>query len=118
MQKSTKAFGLLLSDFEREQFYKAPIGGEMETDITREKAQRFFDDNIGCCNEGQMLALSSIIQKVNNKEGGLVFLDTPGGTGKIFLFNILASRIRIQDGRVAATATSGILATLLHEGQT
>ena len=118
MQKSTEAFGLPSPDFECEQFYKALTGGEMETAITGEKAQRFFDDNVGCFNDGQTLALCSIIQKVDNKVGGLIFLDATGGTGKSFLLDIFASRIRMQDGKVTATATSGISATLLDEGRT
>jgi hypothetical protein len=45
------------------------------------------------------------------------FLDAPGGTGNIFLINLLLSQIR-SSGKVAlAVASSGIAATLLSGGR-
>ena len=92
-----------MPNFKHEQFYKSIPGDEIDTSITREKAQEFFDKNYGL---------------LNNKEGDIILLDAPGGTRKTPLLNVLALRIRMQDVKVAATATSRITATHLHEGRT
>ena len=48
----------------------------------------------------------------------IVFLDAPGGTGKTFVINSILKRARSQGKIAIATATSGIAATLLDNGQT
>ncbi|GBO03520.1 hypothetical protein AVEN_16201-1, partial [Araneus ventricosus] len=51
-------------------------------------------------------------------EGGLLFLDAPGGTGKTFLINLLSAQTQ-KDKKVAiAVASSGIAATLFDDGRT
>ncbi|GBM12146.1 hypothetical protein AVEN_39482-1 [Araneus ventricosus] len=51
--------------------------------------------------------------EVESGEGGLFFLDAPGGTGKTFHLNLLLAQIR-KDEKIAITvASSGIAATLL-----
>ncbi|GBN91997.1 hypothetical protein AVEN_73025-1 [Araneus ventricosus] len=56
--------------------------------------------------------------KIESSEGGLFFLDAPGGTGKTFLLNLLSAQIQ-KDKKVAiAVASSGIAATLLDDGRT
>ena len=107
-----------MPDFKYEQFYRSILGDERDTTLTRENAQKFFDKNYGFLNEDQAAALCSLMQKVDNKEGGLAFLNVSGETRKTFLLIVLASRVWIQDGKVSATATSRIAATLLYEGQT
>ena len=55
---------------------------------------------------------------VDRNEGGVLFLDAPGGTGKTFLINLILAKIR-SEGKIAlATASSGIAATLLSGGYT
>ena len=50
---------------------------------------------------------------MDSDEGGMLFLDAPGGTGKTFLINIILAKLR-SEGKIAlATASSGIAATLL-----
>ena len=60
----------------------------------------------------------TIIDRIRRKEGGLIFLDAPGGTGKTFTLNVIAAAIRTNDGTVASTAFTGVAANLLHEGRT
>ena len=57
----------------------------------------------------------SLIQAGN---GGLCFLDAPGGTGKTFLINILLAEIRKRNEIALAVASSGIASTLLVGGRT
>ncbi|GBO99141.1 ATP-dependent DNA helicase pif1 [Eumeta japonica] len=59
-----------------------------------------------------------ISQRVELGEGGLFFLDAPGGTGKTFLLNLLLAKIRKDRNVALAVASSGIAATLLSGGRT
>lgn len=52
------------------------------------------------------------------QQGGLFFLDAPGGTGKTFLISLILARIRSQNHIALAIASSGIAATLLDGGRT
>ena len=53
-----------------------------------------------------------------NKDGLLIFLDGPGGTGKTFTLNVLVTWMITENLKVATSAGSGIAATLLFLGQT
>lgn len=50
--------------------------------------------------------------------GGIIFLDAPGGTGKTFLLNLILAAVRSKNDIVLAVAYSGIAATLLSGGRT
>ena len=64
----------------------------------------------------QRHAFNTIMTAVDSKEGGLFFLDAPGGTGKTFLLNLLLARVRQEKEIAVAVASSGIAATLLTGG--
>ncbi|GBO03318.1 hypothetical protein AVEN_42485-1 [Araneus ventricosus] len=69
-------------------------------------------------NESRKKIFDNVLKPVESGEGGLYFLDAPGGTGKTFLLNILLVQIR-KDKKVAiAVSSSGIAATLLDSGRT
>ena len=53
-----------------------------------------------------------------NKDGLLIFLDAPGGTGKTFTLNVLVTWMITNNIKVATSAASEIAATLLFLGQT
>ncbi|XP_070196534.1 uncharacterized protein [Littorina saxatilis] len=56
----------------------------------------------------------SMVEKRNQSDTNMLFLDAPGGTGKTFVINLILSMIR-STGRIAlATASSGIAATLIQ----
>ena len=116
--KSVKDFGLPMPDFDRDEFYRDFLSNKKEARIVREKARQFFEENVSKLNQGQKVVFDTIIGRVNQKEGGLIFLDAPGGTGKTFTLNVIAAAIRMKGGKVASTAFSGVAATLLHEGTT
>ncbi|XP_075125698.1 uncharacterized protein LOC142198565 [Leptodactylus fuscus] len=61
---------------------------------------------------------NSILHCVHNSNGGLFFLDAPGGTGKTFLLNLLLASLRKDHNIALAVASSGIAATLLNGGRT
>jgi hypothetical protein len=66
----------------------------------------------------QRAAYNAILMQIENKTGGIIFLDAPGGTGKTFVINLLLAKIRHQSKIAIAVASSGIAATLLHGGRT
>jgi hypothetical protein len=37
---------------------------------------------------------TEVLRRYENNEGGVIFIDAPGGPGKTFLINILLARIR------------------------
>jgi ATP-dependent exoDNAse (exonuclease V), alpha subunit - helicase superfamily I member len=59
-----------------------------------------------------------VLRKINSGNGGLFFLDAPGGTGKTFLLNLLLMSVRKDKQIAVAVASSGIAATLLNGGRT
>jgi PIF1-like helicase len=72
-------------------------------------------------NEGQRTAFNEImasVEDVNNLHPRLFFLDGPGGTGKMFLYNTLIAVLQGQGKSVVAVASTGIAATLLTDGTT
>jgi hypothetical protein len=58
------------------------------------------------------------MSKVNTEQGGLSFVDGPGGTGKTFLYRALLGTVRSQNKIVVATATSGVATSIMPGGRT
>ncbi|XP_043262445.1 uncharacterized protein LOC122403156 [Colletes gigas] len=78
----------------------------------------YVQENIPKLNQQQKLAYEKIMQEIDNGNGGMYFLDAPGGTGKTFLITLILATVRAR-GRIAlALASSGIAATLLDGGRT
>ncbi|XP_020190293.1 uncharacterized protein [Aegilops tauschii subsp. strangulata] len=51
-------------------------------------------------------------------DGGVFFVDGPGGTGKTFLYRVMLAKVR-SEGKIAiATATSGVAASIMPGGRT
>uniref|UniRef100_A0A0A9HBZ0 ATP-dependent DNA helicase n=1 Tax=Arundo donax TaxID=35708 RepID=A0A0A9HBZ0_ARUDO len=53
-----------------------------------------------------------------NDEGGVFYVDGPGGTGKPYLYKALLAMIRRQDKIAVATATCGVAALIMSGGRT
>ena len=51
--------------------------------------------------------------KVENDKGGMLFIDTPGGTGKTYMLNLITEVIKQMQKDTIVLANSGIAATLL-----
>ena len=70
-------------------------------------------------NHEQAHAYNTVMSAVDGTiEDKFFFLDGPGGTGKTFLYETLASRLRSAGRIVLCVASSGIAATLLTGGRT
>jgi hypothetical protein len=69
-------------------------------------------------NEEQRAAYDEIMTAIDTKNGGLFFVDGPGGTGKTYLYKALLATIRSQNKIAVATATSGVAASIMPGGRT
>ena len=121
--KSLSDFKLPLPDFHKEQFIQNCLMDcyvANEEDLLPERATLYFEAIHNKLNQDQKKVFDYIKRLIegNKKEGKLVFLDAPGGTGKTFTLNVIVSWIRMQGKEVATSATSGIAATLLYLGRT
>lgn len=95
----------LNSEIERETSYNRE---EQATVVSR--AQPYFTNE-------QKEAFDRIISSIIQRRGQLFFLDAPGGTGKIFLLNMILAHVRQNNEIILAVATSGIASTLLSGGR-
>ena len=66
----------------------------------------------------QKTAYATIIENVASRNGGIYFLDAPGGTGKTFVIKLVLAKVRQQKEIALAVASSGIASTLLPGGRT
>ena len=66
----------------------------------------------------QSAVFDAVTKSLQEKKGGIFFVDGPGGSGKTFLENALLSHVRGQGDIALACAWSGIAATLLPGGRT
>ena len=69
-------------------------------------------------NAEQRSAYDDIMAAVYSKQGGLFFVDGPGGTGKTFLYRALLAKLRSQDKLGVATDTSRVAAAIMLGGRT
>ena len=67
-------------------------------------------------NEEQTLIADTIAENLD--QGGIYFVDAPGGTGKTFTSKIVLADARRKGLTALAVASSGIAATLLPGGRT
>lgn len=94
------------------------ITNSLSREIIREKnynmnqLQDYVHFHEPLLNADQKKIFDQIIERNNEKKGGIIFIDAPGGTGKTFLFNLLLAKIR-QTGKIAlAIASSGKVLSL------
>ncbi|ONM55010.1 hypothetical protein ZEAMMB73_Zm00001d020494 [Zea mays] len=69
-------------------------------------------------NEEQRAAYDKIMSAVDTDQGGLFFVDGPGGTRKTYLYRVLLVTLRNQGKIAVATATSGVAASIMPGGIT
>jgi hypothetical protein len=69
-------------------------------------------------NGEQRAAYDEIMSAIDTDQGGLFFVDGPGGTGKTFLYRALLAKVRSQNKLAVATATSGVAASIMPSGRT
>ncbi|KAL0902327.1 hypothetical protein ABMA27_000223 [Loxostege sticticalis] len=113
--------GKVLSDFNLPTPQRT---GELSTDLVRELGY----DTVALAAEvtqieplllpEQRQIFNFITNRIANGQGGLFFLEAPGGIGKTFLLNLLLAQLRKDKEVALAVASSGIAATLLSGGRT
>lgn len=69
-------------------------------------------------NGDQRSAYDCVLDLVRNIHGHMFFLNSPGGTGKTFVYNTLCHQLRSEGTIVLCVASSGIVALLLKGGHT
>lgn len=89
---------------------------EQQYDIQQLQAELIIKRNL--LNDAQKYIHCSIMQRYNNGEGGIFFINASGGTGKTFLLNMLLAEVRSKNEIAIGVASSGIASTLLEGGRT
>lgn len=96
----------------------APNDIARELNYDHAQLAQMVEANVETLVEDQARVYNHVANLIERNEGGIVFLDAPGGTGKTYLLNLLLAKVR-RDGDIAlAVASSGIAATLLDGGKT
>jgi ATP-dependent DNA helicase PIF1 len=109
MGKSIKKFPLPKIDRARDRQTRVPREIYEEQVIQINEA----DENLfGSLNTEQMSAYNAIMRAIDSPDGGVFFVDGPGGTGKTFLYRALLGKLRSQGQIVFAVATSGVAASI------
>ncbi|GFU82926.1 ATP-dependent DNA helicase [Trichonephila clavipes] len=75
-------------------------------------------ENVPKLNQEQKEIYDKILNSISSNSGQCYSLDSPGGTGKTFLINLLLAKIRCERSIAIAVASSGIAATLIDGGKT
>ena len=69
-------------------------------------------------NEEQRAAYDEIMSSVDTEDGGLFFVDGPGGTRKTYLYRALVATIHSQKKIDVATAISRVATSIMPGGRT
>ncbi|XP_050338247.1 uncharacterized protein LOC126764623 [Bactrocera neohumeralis] len=99
------------------------VAKQVSRELERERAydithlQQQVQTNVPLLNEQQSSAYNQLINAVDSGNGGIFFLNAPGGTGKTLLLALILAAIRGQGGIALALASTGISATLLEGGR-
>ena len=78
----------------------------------------YVEENIEKLTEEQNNVYETIMTKIRQENGGIIYLDAPGGTGKTFLTKLILAEVRSQKKIALAVASTGIAASLLPNGST
>ncbi|XP_073835848.1 uncharacterized protein, partial [Musca autumnalis] len=70
--------------------------------------------NVPLLNPQQKEVYVTVMKAIDEGNGGMFFLDAPGGTGKTFLISLILATVRARLEIALAVASSGIAATLLE----
>ncbi|XP_074352578.1 uncharacterized protein LOC141691719 [Apium graveolens] len=89
-----------------------------ELDYDRPSLKTLHEKSLNALNQFQRSAYDAILHSIQHDEGKLFFISSHGGTGKIFLWNTIASKLRSKSLIVLPVATSGLASVLLPNGRT
>eukprot|EP00798_Chlamydomonas_sp_ICE-L_P018284 gene18284-24740_t len=128
IHRELKPFKLTLQDFN----LPVPAGHSNDPDLSlvqmhmqfnREALQQRVDASHSKMNSDQRDVFEAVLKAVeddliNSHTSKAFFLDSPGGCGKTFTFNLLIDQVRANGGIVLSAASSGIAALLMEGGST
>ena len=87
-------------------------------DDNQGEQQAYVEHNLRLLTTNQQEVYDCFCSMIDSDEGSMLFLNTPGGTGKTFLINLILAKLR-SEGKIAlATSSSGIATMLLTGGRT
>jgi hypothetical protein len=89
-----------------------------EKSFDRRHLDEMWRGCLNASNQDQRAAFDAVIAAYEADQGGVFFIDGPGGTGKTFLENMILARVRSAGDIALAVASSGIAAILLQGGRT
>ncbi|XP_014788269.1 uncharacterized protein LOC106882194 [Octopus bimaculoides] len=89
-----------------------------ETTYNIHKLKQYIADNEPLLNSDQANVYNFFLGNIYTNTDGIIFIDTPGGTGKTFFLNLLLAKLRHNGDLAIAVASSGIATTLLDGGRT
>ncbi|CAN7029441.1 unnamed protein product [Brassica rapa subsp. trilocularis] len=89
-----------------------------ELSYNREELREEHDRDILKMTDEQRKIYEEIIDAVTEERGGILFVYGFGGTGKTFLWRLLAAAVRSRGEIVLKVASSGIASLLLQGGRT
>ncbi|XP_074323180.1 uncharacterized protein LOC141660116 [Apium graveolens] len=89
-----------------------------ELDYDRTALKTLHEKSLNALNQFHKSVYDVILHSVQHDEGKLFFISGHGGTGKIFLWNTIASKLRSESLIVLPVATSGLASLLLPNGRT
>jgi len=91
---------------------------EVEHDYNVEVLQAEVAMAIESLNDGQRAAYDGVINAYAAHHAKVIFIDGPGGMGKIYTENLILNVVRLHGDITLAVASSGIAALLLSRGRT
>ncbi|XP_055614537.1 uncharacterized protein LOC129760881, partial [Uranotaenia lowii] len=91
---------------------------ERERAYEQDALAQVVQTNIPLLNHQQKDVYDTLMRAIDDGNGGIFFIDAPGGTGKTFLISLLLASIRSRPDIALAVASSGIAATMLEGGRT
>ncbi|XP_066344245.1 uncharacterized protein [Miscanthus floridulus] len=114
MEKDIRSFPLLDIDHSYDNASHIPHEIFEEASVEQNPEDVLLCDSL---NTEQRPAYDDIMATVYSKQGGLFFVDGPGGMGKTFLYRALLAKLCSHDKLVVATATSGVTASIMPGGR-
>jgi len=88
---------------------------DVELDYDKDVLHGYVDHNLSLLNICQEIAVIIVFNAIAQGEGAVFFLNSPGGSGKTFIYSVLLASVQ-QDEHTAIEVTSSSIAALLLEG--
>ena len=116
--KSLSDYNLPLPIVDFEELNGVPRILSEEMNYDRDQLWETWEVGYEMANVSQKHVLDVVTAAVDSGNGGMYFIDGPGGTGKTFVENLLLSYVRSSGGIALSVASSGIASILLDGGRT